>query len=325
MNTTATTARRAPRAFSAGWGVAAALALVLLALFPLTGANNYFLHVLIVIFLYVILGVGLDLVFGYCGQYSFAQAAFYGIGGYTAAILHRDLGWDLWATMPAGIVVAGLFGFMLGVPALRVAGHFLAIVTIAFQTIVFLLLSSWTSFTGGQYGIEMPRIAPFSAFGVSREVGFYYFALIAMAVAVLIAWRLATSRIGREWRSIKDDELLAKSIGLDTTRAKLVAFVASAAFAGAAGVIIVYYLQGAYPHDFAILTSATIIAMVIVGGRATIVGPILGAVVFTAMPEVLRATEDYKLIIYGTLVILAMTFMPMGIVGLVRRQSEKEG
>lgn len=304
------------------FAVAGLLALALLALLPLAGPNAYVLHVLIVVFVYVILAVGLDLVFGYCGQYSFAQAAFYGIGGYTAAILNRDLGLGIWVTMPAGILVAGLFGLLLGLPSLRVAGHFLAIVTIAFQTIVYLLLGTWTDFTGGQYGIPLPRIEPFAFLGADRQLGFYYLAMIFMALAVVIAWRLARSRIGREWHSIKDDELLARAIGLDTTKAKLIAFVASAAFAGGAGVLIVYYLQGAYPQDFAVLTSATIIAMVIVGGRATIVGPILGALVFTAMPEVLRATEDYRLIIYGTLMVLAMTFMPMGVVGLLRRERE---
>ncbi|WP_420392972.1 branched-chain amino acid ABC transporter permease [Acuticoccus sp.] len=301
----------------------AAVLVAALALFPLADANTYVLSVATIAFIYVILAVGLDLVFGYCGQYSFAQAAFYGIGGYTAAILYRDLGWSIWATLPAGIVVAGAFGLLLGVPALRVAGHFLAIVTIAFQTIVYLLLSSWTSFTGGQYGITVPRIEPFAAFGATREAGFYWLTLVAATLAVLLAWRLATSRIGKEWQAVRDDELLARAIGLDTVRAKLVAFVASAAFAGAAGVLIVYYLEGAYPADFAILTSATIIAMMIVGGRASIVGPILGAIAFTAMPEVLRATEDYRLIIYGTLMILAMTFIPGGIVGLVRTLAER--
>lgn len=300
------------------WTAIGIAALVLLGLFPFVGANTYFLHILVVVFIFTILSVGLDLVFGYCGQYSFAQAAFYGIGGYTAAILYRDLEWSIWATLPAGIVVSALFGLLLGIPALRVAGHFLAIVTIAFQTIVYLLIASWRGVTGGQYGISMPRISPFSGFGLTREAGFYYLALIAAAVAVLVAARLASSRLGREWKSVRDDELLARAVGLNTVKAKLIAFLASAAFAGGAGVLIVYYLEGAYPQDFAILTSATIIAMVIVGGRATIVGPILGALVFTAMPEVLRATEDYKLIIYGTLMVLAMTFLPSGIVGLGR-------
>ncbi|MCP1335130.1 branched-chain amino acid ABC transporter permease [Futiania mangrovi] len=301
-----------------GFGLAAA-ALGALALFPLTAPNSYFLHIFIIVFIYVILAVGLDLVFGYCGQYSFAQGAFYGIGGYTAAILFRDLEWGFWATLPSGIVVAGLFGLLLGVPSLRLAGHFLAIVTIAFQTIVYLLLGSWTGFTGGQYGIGMPRIEPFAWAGLPRHEGFYYLALLAMALAVLIGWRLAASRIGKEWVSIRDDEMLAKAVGLNTTRSKLIAFVLSAAFAGGAGVLIVYYLEGAYPQDFAIITSATIIAMVVVGGRATIIGPILGAVLFTAMPEFLRFTEDYKLIIYGLLMILAMTFLPAGLIGLGRR------
>lgn len=306
----------------------AALPLALLAALvalPWLVAGGYLLHVMIVIFLFVILAVGLDLVMGYCGQYSFAQGAFYGIGAYTTAILHRDFGLGFWETLPLGIVVAGLFGLLLGIPALRLRSHFLAITTIAFQTIVFLVLSQWTSFTGGQYGLQVPRVEPVALFGLTlfsfqatRE--FYFLALAIAAAAVLVAWRMAASRLGREWIAIHDDELLARAIGLDTTRGKLIAFVASAALAGAAGVLMAHYLRGVSPDDFTIWTSATIVAMVVVGGRATLLGPIVGAAIFTAMPEVLRATADYRLIIYGVLMIVMITFMPSGLVGLLRRR-----
>jgi branched-chain amino acid transport system permease protein len=291
---------------------------------PFVVENSYIVNVCIVIFIFVILSVGLDLVLGYCGQYSFAQGAFYGIGAYTAAILYNNFDLSFWVTMPAGILSAGLFGLLLAIPSLRLAGHFLAITTIAFQTIVYLLLTQWTELTGGQYGLPMRPIEPLSLFGfevlrVEGTTSFYFLAFAAMAVAVLIAQRLAGSRLGAEWKAIHDDELLARAIGLNATRNKIVAFVASAALAGAGGVLIAYYLGSVYPTDFSIWTSATVVAMVVVGGRATIIGPIIGAVIFTAMPEVLRATQDYKLIIYGLLMILAITFLPDGAVGGVRR------
>ena len=303
----------------------ALLALAALAFVPLASSSGYLLHVLIVVFLYVILAVGLDLVMGYCGQYSFAQGAFYGIGAYTAAILHRDLGLDFWQTLPLGVLSAGAFGLLLGIPSLRLSGHFLSITTIAFQTIIYLLLTQWTSFTGGQYGLAVPKVGALSLFGhelfrIEKVREFYFLALAVMAVGLLVAWRLAASRIGREWRAIHDDELVARAIGINVTRDKLVAFVASAALAGAAGVLVAYYLEGVSPSDFSIWTSATVVAMVIVGGRGTILGPAAGAIVFTLMPEVLRATADYKLIIFGVLMIVMVTFMPMGVAGLLRRE-----
>ena len=303
----------------------ALLALAALALVPLASPSGYLLHVLIVVFLYVILAAGLDLVMGYCGQYSFAQGAFYGIGAYAAAILHRDLGLDFWQTLPLGVLSAGAFGLLLGIPSLRLSGHFLSITTIAFQTIIYLLLTQWTSFTGGQYGLAVPKVGALSLFGhelfrIEKLREFYFLALAVMAGGLLVAWRLAVSRIGREWRAIHDDELVARAIGINVTRDKLVAFVASAALAGAAGVLVAYYLEGVSPSDFSIWPSATVVAMVIVGGRGTILGPAAGAIVFTLMPEVLRATADYKLIIFGVLMIVMVTFMPMGVAGLLRRE-----
>ena len=217
------------------------LAVALLAIAPL-GLGGYETNVLMMILFFVILAVGLDLVTGYCGQFSFATGAFYGIGAYTAAIMSRDLGSSVWVHLPAGAVVAGLFGLLLGIPALRLQGHFLAIVTIAFQTIVYLVISQWTSFTGGQVGLTMPNAGPvtlfgtrFSRFGSLRS--YYWLTLVVAVICVFIAWRLVKSRLGREWVAIRDDETLASAVGLNTTRGKLTAFVAYAALAGIAGVL----------------------------------------------------------------------------------------
>lgn len=301
-------------------------AIVLLALAPL-GLGGYEVNVLMIILFYVILAVGLDLVSGYCGQFSFAQGAFYGIGAYTTAIMSRDLGTSFWVNLPAGIAVAGLFGLILGVPALRLKGHFLAIVTIAFQTIVYLTISQWTSFTGGQTGLAVPPVGPVSLFGVTLfEIGslrsYYWLTLGVAVVALAVAWRFLKSRLGREWIAIRDDETLAAAVGLDTTRGKLTAFVASAALAGAAGVVTAHALRGVTPDDFTIWISATVVAMMVVGGKGTFVGPILGAALLTAMPEFLGRFAEYKMFIFGVLLVVTVTLLPEGIVGRIRRLRE---
>jgi branched-chain amino acid transport system permease protein len=299
-----------------------------LALAPL-GLGGYETSVLTVILLYVLLAVGLDLVAGYCGQFSFAQGAFYGIGAYTAAILSRDLGTEILFNLPCGILVACLFGLVLGVPALRLKGHFLAIVTIAFQTIVYLAISQWTNFTGGQTGLIVRSDVSLSLFGLSLgKAGdtrsFYWFALAVTLAGVAVAWRLARSRLGREWIAVRDDEQLAGAIGLHATRAKLTAFVASAGLAGAAGVLAAHMLRAVSPEEFTVWTSAVVVTMMVLGGRGTLVGPILGAAVLTIIPEFLGRLAEYKLLLYGVLMIVLITLLPEGIVGRLRRQATSD-
>jgi branched-chain amino acid transport system permease protein len=289
-----------------------------LALLPALGLGGYVLNVMVMIFIFTMLAVSLDLVMGWAGQFSFAHAAFFGIGAYTAAIAQRDFGTGFWLNLPAGIVVAGLCGLLLGLPALRLRGHFLAIVTIAFQTIVYLALTQWKSLTGGQFGIEVKAVE-----GLATIDRFYYLALGLSVVTVAIGWALTHSRLGQAWQAVRDDEVLARAIGLNTTASKLAAFVLAAGFAGAAGVLVAHHVRGVTPDDFTVLTSATIVAMVVVGGRGTIWGPLLGAVVFTALPEVLGFAASYRLVIYGFLMILMIILMPEGVFGAWLRRREK--
>ncbi|MDF0520117.1 branched-chain amino acid ABC transporter permease [Bradyrhizobium yuanmingense] len=303
--------------------IAALASVALLAMAPL-GLGGYEISVLLMILFYVILALGLDLVTGYCGQFSFATGAFYGIGAYTAAIMNRDLGTSIWLHLPAGAIVAGSFGLILGIPALRLTGHFLAIVTIAFQTIMYLAISQWTSFTGGQVGLSLRGTDPLRIFGVELfELGtlksYYWMTLAVTAFCALIAWRLVNSRLGREWMAIRDDETLACAVGLNTTFGKLTAFVAYAALAGVAGVATAHALRGVTPDDFTIWISATVVAMMVLGGRGTFVGPIIGATVLALLPEFLGRYAEYKMLIYGIVLVVGMTFVPEGIVGRLRR------
>lgn len=292
------------------------------------GIGGYETNVLMMVLFFVILAVGLDLVTGYCGQFSFATGAFYGIGAYTAAIMTRDFNTTIWVHLPAGAIVAGLFGLLLGIPALRLKGHFLAIVTIAFQTIVYLVISQWTSFTGGQVGLPMPNAGPVTIFGVTLfEFGslrsYYWLTLAMTALTLLVSWRLVNSRLGREWVAIRDDETLASAVGLDTTRGKLTAFVAYAALAGVAGVLTAHSLRGVTPDDYTIWISATVVAMMVVGGRGTFIGPILGAVFLAILPELLGKFAEYKMLIYGVLLVLVVTLMPEGVVGRLRARAAR--
>jgi branched-chain amino acid transport system permease protein len=303
----------------------AVLVVIVLALAPL-GLGGYALNVLMVILFYVLLSVGLDLVSGYCGQFSFATGAFYGIGAYTAAIMTRDLATPFWINLPAGAVVSGVFGLLLGIPALRLKGHFLAIVTIAFQTIVYLVISQWTSFTGGQVGLQMENIGEVKLFGtrlfeIATLRGYYYLTLVVTAIGVFIASRLVASRLGAEWIAIRDDETLASAVGLDATRGKLAAFVASAALAGVAGALTAYSLRGVTPDDYTIWISATVAAMMVIGGRGTFIGPIIGAVFLIVLPEFLGRFAEYKLLLYGVMLVGAITFAPEGLVGRLRGSS----
>ncbi|HLR12033.1 MAG TPA: branched-chain amino acid ABC transporter permease [Burkholderiaceae bacterium] len=286
--------------------------------------GGYEVGLLLTALFYVLLATGLNLVSGYAGQFSFAQAAFYGIGAYTAAIMSRDLGTSFWINLPAGIVITGMFGLLLGIPALRLKGHFLAIVTIAFQTIIYLVLIQWMSFTGGQVGVSVPGIGKVSLFGVELfEIvtvqSYYWLTLALTVVGMLIAWRLLRSRLGREWIAIRDDETLASAIGLRATWIKLTAFVASAAFAGAAGVVTAHYMRGVTPDDFNIWISCMVVAMMVVGGRGTFFGPLLGALLLTIMPELMGSVAQYKMLLSGLVLVIAITVMPDGIVGRILR------
>ncbi|MBO9352664.1 branched-chain amino acid ABC transporter permease [Bordetella petrii] len=297
---------------------------LLLAAVPFLVQGSYIVSLLLLMLVYVILTTGLNLVTGFCGQFSFAQGAFFGIGAYTAGIMSRDLHTGFWVHLPAGMIITGLCGLLLGIPALRLKGHFLAIVTIAFQTIVYLGLVQWTSFTGGQNGLPVEPVGDVSLFGahlftIDGLRANYWLILTATVVLVVIAERLVKSRLGREWVAVRDDEVLASAIGLNATRAKLTAFVASAAFAGAAGVLMAHYMGNIAPDDYTIWISCTIVAMMIIGGKGSFYGPILGVALLTLLPEMLGDWARYRMLFFGVLLVLAIALMPEGIAGRVRK------
>lgn len=302
------------------------LALLALVLVPFIFEASYFVHVLIVIGIYVMLTYGLDLVLGYCGQFSFSQGAFYGIGAYASALLSLKLGLSFWLALPAAALIASFFGLILGIPSLRLKGHYLAITTIAFQIIINLVLKQWYSLTEGTAGLTgIPRPDPISIPGLTvlhfdSEASFYYLILGLTLLTALFMARITRSRIGRELVAVREDEVLAKTIGINTTKIKVIAFALSAMLAGAAGSFFAHYLGSLHPASFTIWTSAEVVAMVIIGGRGMFAGPLIGTSILVLLPEYLRVAEDYKLLLYGMAMVLIITLMPKGIAGTVKEK-----
>ena len=211
-------------------------------------------------------------------------------------------------------------------PSLRLKGHYLAITTIAFQIIINLVLKQWYSLTEGTAGLtDIPRPDPISIPGITvlqfgSETSFYYLILGLALLTALFMARIIKSRLGREMVAVREDEVLAKTIGINTTKIKVIAFALSAMLAGVAGSFFAHYLGSLHPASFTIWTSAEVVAMVIIGGRGMFAGPLIGSSILVLLPEYLRVAEDYKLLLYGMAMVLIITFMPKGIAGTVKEK-----
>jgi branched-chain amino acid transport system permease protein len=265
-----------------------------------------------------IAAIGLNLTLGYAGQISLAQAAFVGIGAYVTAYL-TTRGWPFWSTYLIGAVACFAIGWLLGYPALRVQHHYLAFVTLAFTTLVYLVFRNEEWLTGGIYGItNIPRP---SVLGLSTEPGriFYYFCLAHLALVSLAAWWLIRSPWGRAFVAVRENPVRALSLGVDTRRYTLMAFALGAALGGISGALYAPLVQYIDPSPFALGLSLNLLLMVVVGGSGYFFGPYLGAIVAVLLPEWLRFTEGYYLMAYAVLVIALMVFCPAGLLGLLER------
>lgn len=285
--------------------------------FPLLTPSPYSVHIGILVLISVGLATSLNLVSGYAGQISFATGAFWGIGAYTAAILATRAGMGFWLTLPMAVLVSGLIGLLLGLPCLRLKGHYLGIATIGFQEGTIIIFLQWVDLTRGPMGISgipKPHLP-----GIDFETLFpnYYLGLALVALCVLITRRLVESGLGLQMMAVREDETPARSVGIHTTFVKLVAFTVSSAMAGGLGAFYAHYVGSIDPSVFGITLSATVLVMVLAGGWGTLLGPILGAVVLTLLPEWLRAFQEYRMALYGVALIFIIFFMPRGLLGLL--------
>ncbi|MCK9376889.1 MAG: branched-chain amino acid ABC transporter permease [Syntrophobacterales bacterium] len=274
----------------------------------------YALHLAILAGIYIILTVSINLIVGYAGQVSLGHAAFYGIGAYASALvsLHWHLPWP--AAALAALLAAGLCGLALGLPTLRLKEDYLAIVTLGFGVIVDLVFLN-LDITGGPDGL--PGIPPPSFLGLSFREPWHFLILVVVMVALVlgVTYRLVDSYHGRALRAIRDHEITAQVMGINTPAYKIMIFTLAAALAGLAGSLYAHYITFINPETFGLHTSILILTMVVLGGMGSIVGSVLGAIILTLLPELLREIHAYQDLVYGGLLVVLLIWRPEGLLG----------
>jgi branched-chain amino acid transport system permease protein len=291
-----------------------AVAVVLVAAAPWVLPSSYWRGILVLCAMNVLLALSLNLVIGYTGQLNLGQSAFFAIGAYVSTILIKDHGWNFWLAGCVAVISAGVVGLVLAAFAVRLRGHYLAIASLGFAVITYQVLVNWENVTQGVrgiYGILPP---------VSGSVNLFYLVSAIALVIYLLMDNLLRSPVGETLRAIREDEVSAASLGVNAALWKAFAFGVGAAIAGLAGLFYPGFVGTLVPDAFNIVESFTMMAMVIVGGMGTMIGPVIGAVLLTFLPELLRGFGEMRLMIYGLALMLVVLFMPGGIVQLVKRK-----
>jgi len=286
------------------------------AVLPWVGLNAYHLEVLATAGLNALLALGLNIIVGFAGLLNLGFAAFFAIGAYTYALLNLHLGWAMWWALPVSAMTAGLAGVLLGMPAIRVRGDYLAIVTLGFGEIVRIVvtnLEQWTGGPNGLLGIAHPSLGRYQ-FGVESRP-YYYLSWLLVWIAFVACVRLSQSRIGRAWAAIREDELAARCAGVDVDRLKLTALGCGAAMAGVAGCLFAAKQGTITPDSFDFIQSVMILAMVVLGGLGSCGGVIVGAVVLSVLPELLRGVAMYRMLLFGVALVVIMRCRPQGLWG----------
>jgi ABC-type branched-subunit amino acid transport system ATPase component/ABC-type branched-subunit amino acid transport system permease subunit len=293
--------------------VAAIIGLALLASVPLMTSNSYYVHMVGTIMIYAILLYGLDIVVGYTGQVSLGHAGLFGVGSYTAGVLFMKLGAPLWLIIPASIAVTASFGALLALPALRVTGPYLAMVTLAFGTIVQILINEMTFLTEGPLGIKIPKpsIAGFQL----NENGFYWLVFALMVVSLVVVDRILRSQLGRAFEALRGSPVASDCMGVSVYRYKVYAFVISAGFAGLAGCLYAYSEQYISPNTYNFELTVLFLLAVIMGGRKTRSGALLGAAIIVILPKLLDDLELFRIVATA----LAALIFVGAVVGVIRK------
>jgi branched-chain amino acid transport system permease protein len=272
--------------------------------------------------IYVMLGLGLNIVVGLAGLLDLGYVAFYAVGAYAYALLNYHFGLTFWMALPIGAGLGAVFGILLGFPVLRLRGDYLAIVTLGFGEIIRIILENWNEFSFGPSGISnIPRP---SLFGIDLSVHhatiYIYYVMIGLCLlTIFVVNRLQDSRIGRAWIALREDEIACQAMGIDKAKTKLTAFALGATWAGMSGVVFAAKTTFVNPASFTIWESIIILCIVVLGGMGSIVGVMAGALVLILMPEYLRAFSEYRMLAFGIVLVVMMVFRPGGLIPNVRR------
>ena len=290
-----------------------------------TTQNFYHVNIMVSALIFVVLGLGLNITVGLAGLLDLGYVAFFAVGAYTYALLgkHFDLGF--WICLPLGGLMSMFFGILLGFPILRLRGDYLAIVTLGFGSITKIVLENWDTAFGGAAGIA--NIARPDFFGIElggrmKAVYSYYIALALVVLTIFVINRLKNSRIGRAWMALREDEIACEAMGVDMARTKLSAYALGAFWAGLVGVLFAAHNSFINPDSFTFMDSAMVLAMVVLGGMGSILGVIIAALALKLLPEYLRAFAEYRMLVFGAVMVLMMIFRPQGLINDMRRKYE---
>jgi len=284
--------------------------------------SMYQTSIMISALIYVMLGLGLNIVVGLAGLLDLGYVAFFAVGAYSYALLNLHYGLVFWLALPLGGLLAALFGILLGYPVLRLRGDYLAIVTLGFGEIIRLVLENWNEFSFGPSGIaNIPKPGlPGMDLSLQGSTIFIYYIVVALVIfTIFVIHRLENSRIGRAWIALKDDEIACQAMGINKTKTKLRAFALGATWAGMGGVVFAAKTTFINPASFTIWESVIILCTVVLGGMGSIPGVISGALLLILLPEYLRDFGQFRMITFGAVLVLMMVFRPGGIIENVRK------
>ncbi len=286
---------------------------IALLIFPLLAKNSYQVHILNLVGIYMMLSLGLNIAMGYAGQMNLAMGALWAVGAYTAGLLNQRLGLSLWLTLPCAIVAGGLVGGFVGLPALKVRAHYLSIVTIGLNEVINIILVNETKLTGGVDGISKIAKPALFGFKINTEQRYYYLILIAVIATFLISRQILSGRVGRNFRAIRDDYKTAPAMGVNAGFYKLLAFIISGCFAGAAGALYAHLNAYISPDIFEHKTTLFIMTLTMVGGLGNLNGSLIGSFILPVLQEYLRAIQDWQYVVYGLAIMVVVLFVPGGL------------
>lgn len=277
--------------------------------------SNYIMDIIVRILFYIVFASSLNIINGYSGQFNIGHAGFMLIGSYTGALLATKIGLSFWLCLPIAGVFTALVGLLVSLPTLKLEGIYLAIVTLGFSEIIRIVALNWTGLTGGPLGVK--NIPTVELFGLktSSPMVYYYIALAVVVLCLYSTYKVINSRVGRAWMSIREDEAAAMSLGVEVRMYKALNFMYGAFWAGVGGGLMVPYYRFLSSDMFVADEGFNVLAMVILGGQGTLVGPIVGAVMVNTITEVFRFASEYRLVIYAVLIIAMMWFRPQGLAG----------
>lgn len=315
---------RTPRLADLGW-LAAVVALAVIV--PIAAPNNYIMGLVVLACVYSLLGLALNLVFGFIGYTSFGHAAFFGLGAYVAVLLNVYFGVNYWLAVVIATIPGMALGVLVGFASLRIGGAYFAIATLTVAEILRLIVDNWVEVTRGPMGMVVPRpaIAWMQSLGLSFQQYYLLIAILAAGLLYIAVRRLLRGPIGRAWVAIRESLDLAESIGIDTVRYRVVNLALSGGIAALAGGLIVPKILVVSPDLFLPLYSATALLIVVLGGRGLLVGPLIGAAIFAWLPEVLRELGEFRLALFGLILLLVIRLLPNGLASLLLRRGRLTG